>query len=323
MSDLVTKSVNDRVARLVKARDSAQALLNATASKWENSCEDLFSEFRVSCVHLRKEREALDAIEDKQVAWRFICKFSRSRPFLHDRCSEVLKILMLSDAWMKAFVDDADTDINDLPPAVADEFRRRASEVEGGPREGSGPPAVMIPTGMPIVVQRCLRARVLVDEDKGVWGEIGPGLIVSVSFAKDASEERVRNGAKFLMKAKLSTVERPEPGKRPSGGGGEPVSVETCCKRGVPQGILVIPQPSLICAVDETDLNLSYTGLCDSKTARNLYGVFIEALQEYGQEIARDGGSGESMLKVVAGDFAGRQFHEHTSAGPFIHTLHF
>ena len=40
---------------------------------------EIFREFRISCVHLRREREALDALEGKEVAWRFLCKLCRER----------------------------------------------------------------------------------------------------------------------------------------------------------------------------------------------------------------------------------------------------
>merc|ERR1719336_2674156 len=59
-------------------------------------------------MHLRREREALDGVEEKEVVWRFICKFCRhrtDRTFWADRCTEVLQILMLSDTWKAALLE--------------------------------------------------------------------------------------------------------------------------------------------------------------------------------------------------------------------------
>ena len=48
-------------------------------SRATNRLAEVFREFRISCVHLRREREALDALEGKEVGWRFLCKLCRER----------------------------------------------------------------------------------------------------------------------------------------------------------------------------------------------------------------------------------------------------
>mmetsp|Transcript_150799 Transcript_150799/g.482656 ORF Transcript_150799/g.482656 Transcript_150799/m.482656 type:complete len:260 (+) Transcript_150799:137-916(+) len=186
-------SVEELLERLKKSLVAATALLGETPANWENKCEDAFSKFRLTVVHLRKERAALDTIEDKNGAWRFICKFGKTRPFLHDRCNEVLKILMTSDLWMQAFAQ-AGFRPNDLPPAVADEFDKRLREAIPDdelppvppPRErpaerarGDAGPSVSTvfrPANMAVVVQRCTTAKILVDERMQMWGEIGRGV---------------------------------------------------------------------------------------------------------------------------------------------------
>ena len=144
---------------------------------------EVFREFRISCVHLRREREALDALAEKEVAWRFLCrpvshaprpicqgKLCRERPFLHDRVHEVLQILMMSEVWMKAFAEDPECSIEDLPPEMQSEFKRRAEQAMGGypPKEASME-AFKASGTIALVVQRCVKARLLVDEATDRW----------------------------------------------------------------------------------------------------------------------------------------------------------
>merc|ERR1719231_1457582 len=99
------------------------------AGAFAGGAEQLFSEFRLRCVHLKNDREALDGIADKEVAWQFIGRFSKDMPFHHKRCMEVLKILLISDKWMKAFLDDPTVNVDDLPDAIKEEFQKRLDEV--------------------------------------------------------------------------------------------------------------------------------------------------------------------------------------------------
>lgn len=119
-----------KVERFERARDAFRPLLE-DGSLWQNECEKAFSEFRVACVHLRKDSALLDAVEDKEVVWRFMCKFSKDRKPFWVRCEEVLTILMGSDTWMKAFADDPNTSTSDLPAGILKEFDQRIEDVAG------------------------------------------------------------------------------------------------------------------------------------------------------------------------------------------------
>merc|ERR1719265_2819692 len=78
-----------RTERLAKARDRLRNVYE-DPRRWNNECEEIFSEFRIAVVHLRGQKEALDAVEDKEVVWRFLCKLCRSRRPFWGRCEEVV-----------------------------------------------------------------------------------------------------------------------------------------------------------------------------------------------------------------------------------------
>lgn len=346
-------SVEERLGRLNKALVEATKLTDDTHAHWENRCEGAFSTFRVTVVHLRREQEALDSVDDKAGAWRFIVKFCRARPFLHDRCNEVLRILMKSDLWMKAFADDPELSLDGLPPSIVDEMDKRVKEVcpehpgkgapANQPADGPGPSSAagsvpssmspaLRPANMAVVVQRCTKAKILVDERAQMWGKIGRGLVISVSFTKGANEEAVHHAARFLLTAKLSTRETWEPG---SGGGYPdtapradcpPESVAELCRRGDDQGVLVLPQDSLVSELSKDNTALEYSHLCPKDAAQELYKAFVAALRSTSETLAaaagtRDGSPKE--LRVVAGSFHGRQYLEMQSAGPFMHAFNF
>eukprot|EP00931_Biecheleriopsis_adriatica_P117404 TRINITY_DN92926_c0_g1_i1.p1 TRINITY_DN92926_c0_g1~~TRINITY_DN92926_c0_g1_i1.p1 ORF type:complete len:503 (-),score=116.32 TRINITY_DN92926_c0_g1_i1:23-1531(-) len=132
MSVLQSPSVLQKVDRAEKAAAQFEELLEDRA-KFENLCEKAFSEFRVACTHLRKESAALDAAGKKDVVWRFLCKLSKERSTFGNRIEEVLQVLMTSDAWMKAFVDDPEVDLNDLPGSIRRDFGQRCEDVGGTP----------------------------------------------------------------------------------------------------------------------------------------------------------------------------------------------
>lgn len=121
-------SQRDKLARLNKARERLRPIMEDTR-RWNNECEEVFAEFRVAVVHLRNDKEMLDAVEGKEVVWQFLCKLCRDRRLYWARCEEVLHILKGSDAWMRALVDDPQADINDLPTNVIKEFDSRCEEV--------------------------------------------------------------------------------------------------------------------------------------------------------------------------------------------------
>ena len=85
-------------------------------------------------------KELKDSVTDKEVAWRFICRFCKEHQFHHNRCCEVLRILLVSDKWMQAFSEDPDVDVDALPKEIAKEFCKRLDEVgdEDGSKDGSG-----------------------------------------------------------------------------------------------------------------------------------------------------------------------------------------
>jgi len=263
---------------------------------------------------------------------------------------EVIKILMLSSVWMKSFLDDPTCNMNDLPPAIIDEFKTRMNEVDltREPEEARpdrltvGPPLECLrPGGMAMVVQRCTEARILLDEAQALWGEVGQGLVVSISFAKHATEEHVRGAAIFLLTAKLSTAEAVHPGKtsRPLPVESSAESVIQLCKRGHEQSIVVMPQRCLISGLAEADMGLVYDDQCKKDTACMLYQTFQRALHNTATDLilestpkalqlfafisAAPGAAEARMPNIVAAPFGGRQCLELKSSGPFMHSFNF
>ncbi|CAE7235830.1 dtd2 [Symbiodinium natans] len=301
-----------RTERLRKARDSMKPLLENTYS-FANNCETVFREFRVACVHLRKEREALDSLEEKNVAWRYLCKLCKERPFLHDRVHEVLQILLMSDAWMKAFAEDPECEVEDLPPDMQSEFKRRAEEARDPAEAGKGYPAprkvsdqAFKASGtIAVVVQRCNRAKLQTDEETDTWAEIGHGLFVAVSFNKGATEDKVAPAARFLLTAKLSQAKDSK----------EAESVAAISQRGDYQGILVLPQASLVSELKDSDFK--YSQQLQKSDAHRLYEAFVQALRKSAAELAGGGKAAE----IVAGDFNAPQIMEVASNGPFMHSF--
>lgn len=347
MSDLVDRSVHERMSRLNKARDACTSLLNESNAKWQNTVEEAFREFRVSVVHMRREKEMLDQVEDKNIAWRFLCRLSKERPFRHDRCIEVIKILMLSGAWMTAFVEDDHCKVADLPPQIADEFQKRAEEVDPTypgrqpqtQKSNKDPPRDRAPTsaavsstlptgnlaGMSVVVQRCVYAKVFVDENKE--DEIQNGLFITVSFSSTATSENVRTAARFLLTAKLSLGGEGQVSGQPRASN-EAESVVELCLRGIQQGIVIMLQSSLHSTL-EKDLSLLYTDQCETRQALALYRAFQETLESLAAEflgsapLGKNPFSGVRKLKVVAAACAGPQSIEMKSAGLFMHSFRF
>lgn len=313
--------------RLVRVRNSMKDLLGSEAHEWERNCEAVFSEFRVSCIHLRKENQALDSIQEKQVAWRFICKFSKAFPFHHKRCEEVLNILLLSDAWMREFISDPEVNVDDLPPGIADKFRQRLEEVRDPNDPGAAPPAVqhtMLPKSQSItlVVQRCTSASLSSDAGPASTMSINAGLVVAVSFASDARPQDAQAAARFLLTAKLSGPRGWMPGRASAG---EAQSVLELCQRGEEQGILVYPQTSLISEFKSKDaLDLQYGRSRQERSLRQLYDGFVEALHACGRELSEAGTSPwQSCPQIVSGDVGEDQYLEVQSAGPFMHSFSF
>merc|ERR1719188_149871 len=324
---------------------------DAAHKKFQNDCETVFSKFRLTVMHLRKEPDALSSVDQKEVVTRFIGRLCKERPFLHDRCEEVLRILMLSDDWMRAFLKEAELDLDHLPPGIKDEFKRRLEEVKAKDPDAAKDPGMKDQTGqkkdvppdpwskpekdkpikvpspgtplfpghgvagaMRVVVQRCSKAKLMVDEFAGNWAEIGAGLFVAVSFADKADDERIQYAAKFLLTAKLSTSSSLKPGGGRSPGTKDSESVANLCNRGEAQGILIMPQGSLDSAFEETedDANpFNYPGRAKKDNAKRMYDLLVESLIHTATEVV--GGPGAKEPNIVAGSFSERQFLEMTS----------
>lgn len=117
-----------KARRLENTRDRLRNLLE-DPRRWNNECEEIFSEFRMAVMHLRSHKDVLDSIKEKEVVWRFLCKLSRDRKPFWNRTEEVLHILKQSDAWVKALMEDSEADVKDLPANVIQEIQKRGEEV--------------------------------------------------------------------------------------------------------------------------------------------------------------------------------------------------
>mmetsp|Transcript_98975 Transcript_98975/g.284405 ORF Transcript_98975/g.284405 Transcript_98975/m.284405 type:complete len:351 (+) Transcript_98975:44-1096(+) len=343
----------ERLERLTTALSVASPLSKESGAKWEAGCEGAFTDFRLRCVHLRRERATLDLVQDKNGAWHFISRFSRSRPFMHDRCIEVLKIFMQSDLWMQAYADDPDLNINDLPPGIIAEFTKRVKEVrpdfeppqappppEPIPSAPPDPVTTMRPSNCAVVVQRCSSAKILVDERAQTWEQIGRGLVIFVSFAKGAKEDVVPHAARFLLTAKLSTRDAPGGAGSPQASlsrsgslgrtgsqraaPGEAESIATLCRQGAEQGLLVLPQETLCSELDKDNIGLQYGHVCPRNSAEALLDAFVNALRTISAEMVGNGRVvGAKELKIISGGSSASQNMEMTSAGPFMHAFNF
>lgn len=318
---MANPSVEERVNRLVRVRDDMKDLLASEPREWTRRCESVFSEFRVSCVHLRRETEALDSIQEKAVAWRFICKFSKAFPFHHKRCEEVLNILLLSDAWMKEFMADPEVNLDDLPPGIADKFRERLEEVryDNDPRPGSSCVTFVSRQALTLVVQRCTSATLASQGRSEPELSIGCGLVVAVSFAGHCEEEDARRAARFLLTGKLSGGSGWMPASSSASGSGAK-SVLELCNQGEEQGILIYPQISLLADfTSEEAQDLHYDRSREEDSLRTMYQAFVDALQSFGRDLFE----AHCFPDIVAGQVGEAQFLQVQSAGPFMHTFSF
>jgi D-Tyr-tRNAtyr deacylase len=311
----------------------------------------------------------------------------------------VLRILLMSDAWMKAFLQDPDVDVAELPPEIAEEFGKRLDEVktsepepkaktdpwskQSQPKDVKDPnpkaagypgrsprtdpwsqqPAVPAPTvggmtplvatSMSLVVQRCVSAKISSDDQSKRTAAIGPGLLCTVSMAEGATEEGVVSAAKFILTSKLSGRTGWFPAARGIdrfGSGAE--SVVSLCKRGEHQGIMVIPQLSLVSDISNEGLNLGYSRTTKShKRMAEMYDLFVQSLHASAPELVEQAvpaadedpsdrkglggffaglgdavGMGQrkpTLPEIVAGEFGGAHYMEVKSAGPFMHSFAF
>lgn len=270
MADFSSRPLAERLQRFRSAQDAMKGLLD-TPARFSNECEGVFSEFRKACVHLRKDKEALDAVEDKEVFSRFLCKFCKERPVFHSRSEEVIKILMMSTAWRSALNNDPQA--KDLPAAIREGFLQDEKDDLPQPPGGDSNPFGVAPFGT-IVVQRCASARILTDPSQGKWAEIDRGLAVFVSFAPGATVQRVSAVARLLISANLSGGASCRPGDR-----AEPVA--KLCRQGEAQGILIVPQDSLIAELGDP---VAYSRVNEDEWTK-LYHKFIESVRSAAKDI--------------------------------------
>mmetsp|Transcript_8421 Transcript_8421/g.23687 ORF Transcript_8421/g.23687 Transcript_8421/m.23687 type:complete len:313 (+) Transcript_8421:23-961(+) len=138
---------------------------------------------------------------------------------------------------------------------------------------------------MHVVVQRCTRARLLVDAAADEWTEVGRGLAVFVSFASgappagDEADRLLRQAAKSILGAPLSTSEQWKADHT------DAESVAALCRRGEPQAVLVVPQASLVCKLELGDKSVKYHRQCAKDDARRLYEGFVDALRSVAREL--------------------------------------
>lgn len=134
-----------------------------------------------------------------------------------------------------------------------------------------------------LVVQRCARARLLVDAEKDAWAEVGRGLVLYVSFAQGAAgvdEGRLlRQVAKSALTAPLSTSDKWRADHS------DAQSIVALCREGEAQSLLVVPQASLVAKLEAGDRNLKYYNQCAKEDARRLYHGFVEALGSVAREL--------------------------------------
>jgi len=352
-------SVEEMSAGLHAVLRVTVSLLHDLSMLWEKNCEDAFQEFRLSCVHLRREQQVLDKVGEKAEAWRFLCKISGERPFLHNQCLEVAKILMQSDDWMAEFAAHPDLRVEDLPQGIRTDFKKRLESLplDGGhgraapaslgrgqdtrvqPRE---PPkgfkllaqrrpvprsqvATFRPSTVSVVVQRCTSARVLMDERSETWNGIGRGLLIYISFARGATETAAGRTAHFLLTAPLAVQSRRSSGEG-SGFGlvddGTAMPVSELCGKGHEVGLLVVPQDTLCCEVGEDNLSLDYEHVCPQAFAAALYKAFVEALRAHSRTLVGQS-HGAKLPRIVCAAFHGRHCVDMISAGPCTHVFNF
>eukprot|EP00928_Gymnodinium_smaydae_P009234 TRINITY_DN13416_c0_g1_i1.p1 TRINITY_DN13416_c0_g1~~TRINITY_DN13416_c0_g1_i1.p1 ORF type:complete len:323 (-),score=100.85 TRINITY_DN13416_c0_g1_i1:48-1016(-) len=134
-----------------------------------------------------------------------------------------------------------------------------------------------------VVVQRCAKARLLVDAKADEWVEVGRGLVVYVSFGQSAAEgdyrRTLRLAAKSLLTAPLSTADEWQADHS------DAESLIALCRRGLPQSVLIVPQASLVSKLELGERNVKYHQQCAKDDARKLFEAFSAALERVAREL--------------------------------------
>merc|ERR1712187_621622 len=108
------------------------------------------------------------------------------------------------------------------------------------------------------------------------------------------------------------------------GGGNRPAfgsdaeSIVSLCQRGEAQGIVVMPQASLVSEFQEEEMGVQYSNWAAKDNASRMYDVFVEALTTTARELVV--GPKGRLPVVVHSSFYGRQALENASDGPFMHS---
>lgn len=126
------------IAVLTQARAQIEPLLTDPRC-FANKCEDVFGDIRRASVHLRKDRDSLDAVdaETKTVIATFLVKVCETRSALSGRCDEVGSILFGSTWKKQCMKSDIDGGQAKIEPQNAYGDGGRASAVESEEPEHS------------------------------------------------------------------------------------------------------------------------------------------------------------------------------------------
>lgn len=290
--------LQERVQRFADAQESMRNLLD-TPDRWAESCETVFNKFRQSTVHLKKEKHVLDEVDDKESVVRFMAKFCKDRPVFRSRSEEVLLILLGSEAFKKAF---RNTDLEALPPNVRKDL---LGSVECADSDNGG---------MVATVERCSWAKLRVDSSSDSWSDIQQGLVIRVSFAAGAGDKLAISVARSLLLAKLSAAAPHDRHQLAE-------SVVELGRRGVAQGVMIVPQTCLLAQLGKTDGQLTYPALTVEDDRGRLYDTFVQAVRDAAKELVV-GGDEVQLPQIVAGRFGDPQSWEIKSEG-FMHSFSF
>jgi len=130
-----------------------------------------------------------------------------------------------------------------------------------------------------VVVQRSLKARLLVDAVADTWVEIGRGLVLYLSFAEGADRLMLRAAAKSLLTAPLSTSSQWTADHT------DAESVIALCRKGEAQGVLIVPQASLVSKLEPGDKIVKYHRQCAKALAEELFQGFDQAIRDVAREL--------------------------------------
>jgi len=130
-----------------------------------------------------------------------------------------------------------------------------------------------------VVVQRCNKASLLIDAEKDEWTSIERGLVFYVSFALGAKLDALPGACKSLLSAPLSSADKW------SSDHSDAESVVGLVKAGAKQGLLIVPQASLVAKLERGDKKLKYYQQTGKTEAEQLYRGFIKSIRKVAEEL--------------------------------------